>query len=61
MVYHTFDEWKDLGFHVNIGEKSIKRNELGKCVFQKIKYLKTKTIFHSLPVNLNLMVRIIDI
>lgn len=35
MVYHTFDEWKDLGFHVNIGEKSIKRNELGKCVFSE--------------------------
>lgn len=35
MVYYTFDEWKDLGFYVNFGEKSFKRNELGKCVFSE--------------------------
>lgn len=33
MVFHTFDEWKELGFYVNFGEKSFKRNESGECVF----------------------------
>jgi len=35
MVYHTFEEWKELGFYVNFGEKSFKRNELGECIFSE--------------------------
>jgi len=35
MVFHTFDEWKELGFYVNFGEKSFKRNELGECIFSE--------------------------
>jgi hypothetical protein len=33
MKFLTYDEWKELGFHVVKGEKSQKRNENGKCVF----------------------------
>jgi len=30
----TYDEWKELGFHVVKGEKSTERNEKGQAVFR---------------------------
>mgnify|MGYP003613752354 CR=1 FL=1 len=30
---HTYDEWLELGYQVCKGEKSIGRNNVGKCVF----------------------------
>ena len=35
MEYHTFEEWKLLGYYVVFGEKSTKRNEKGICVFSE--------------------------
>jgi hypothetical protein len=29
----TYDDWKELGFHVIKGEKSCGRNKNGQCVF----------------------------
>jgi hypothetical protein len=33
--YKTFDEWSKLGFHIQKGSKSEKRNENGVCLFSR--------------------------
>ncbi len=43
-VFKTFDEWKKLGMIVIRGEKSIKRNNEGKCVFSE-KQVTNKPIY----------------
>ena len=42
----TFDEWKKLGFHVNKGEKSTQRNELGLATFN---YLQVSENIYEFP------------
>ena len=44
MPYKTYQEWKDADYHVVAGEKSIKRNKDGVCLFSRKQVEKDRVI-----------------
>ena len=44
MPYRTFHEWRDNGYHVVAGGKSVKRNKAGVCLFSRKQVEKDREI-----------------